>query len=406
MKNTFKEIEKENKKVNAYTLKMKNTPITGGIFDKGTEKKYRRAVDSWKKYFVSNKTNSNNIKFINSITFDVKGDITKTKDFYKSIQFHKKNLEEIIKNISSKDVEENSYISIFLNVCNLITDTKYINGFKVAYEDYEKNKGKVQGSISDIIIMCNQIMTSFIYYSIGILNPNTINKYLTLNNLNNENKKEFIDYLNETQNIYWSIISELGFTSLEIVKVFENIKNPVDEIKKAIKEQKDSSDKLAKAKESHDTVILQNTIYEIGEESYLEDELDFGKEEALTVALIVLGSIVGLIALIAGIRRAIYLCGTLKTDISDYIKVDVVTIMMNIESLKNKLDNTENPKERKKIQSIIDKQESFVNKYKSKYSDIALEGENASYESEYVIEDEDKSDDNSSSYNNDYEILL
>ena len=33
------------------------------------------------------------------------------------------------------------------------------------------------------------------------------------------------------------------------------------------------------------------TIYEISEESYLENDLSFGKEEALTVALIVIASI-------------------------------------------------------------------------------------------------------------------
>ena len=207
-------------------------------------------------------------------------------------------------------------------------------------------------------------------------------------------------------NSYWAIISDIGFSALEISKVLENVKNPSEELKKAIKTQKESSDKLAKAKESHDTAVLQNTLYEISEESYLENDLSFGKEEALTVALIVIASIMGLFFLIRGIRRAIYMTGTIKTDVSEYIKVDVVTVMMNIQSLKDKLDNTTDEKERKRIQAIIDKQQKFVDRFKEKYSDVMEESSQASYESSYVIEDEDSSDEETSSSGNDYDILL
>ena len=407
MKNTFKEIENQYKKINSYTQKMKNNGSlsSGGFFNNSVEKKYTRALDSWEKYFIANKSNSNNIRFINQITFQVDGDITKAKDFYKSLQLHQKNLTEITKNISSKEVKENSYITIFNDVYNILTNTKYISTFKVAYDEYKKNKSTVKGSISNIIIMCNQVLVSYVYYCMGTLNPITINTYLDVEK-DKSLEKEFIDILRESQDSYWAIISDIGFSALEISKVLENVKNPSEELKKAIKTQKESSDKLAKAKESHDTVVLQNTLYEISEESYLENDLSFGKEEALTVALIVIASIMGLFFLIKGIRRAIYMTGTIKTDVSDYIKVDVVTIMMNIQSLKDKLDNTTDEKERKKIQAIIDKQQKFVDRFKEKYSDVMEESSQASYESSYVIEDEDSSDEETSSSGNDYDILL
>ena len=407
MKNTFKEIENQYKKINSYTQKMKNNGSlsSGGFFNNSIEKKYTRALDSWEKYFIANKSNSNNIRFINQITFQVDGDITKAKDFYKSLQLHQKNLTEITKNISSKEVKENSYITIFNDVYNILTNTKYISTFKVAYDEYKKNKSTVKGSISNIIIMCNQILVSYVYYCMGTLNPITINTYLDVEK-DKSLEKEFIDILRESQDSYWAIISDIGFSALEISKVLENVKNPSEELKKAIKTQKESSDKLAKAKESHDTVVLQNTLYEISEESYLENDLSFGKEEALTVALIVIASIMGLLFLIKGIRRAIYMTGTIKTDVSEYIKVDVVTVMMNIQSLKDKLDNTTDEKERKKIQAIIDKQQKFVDRFKEKYSDIMEESSQASYESSYVIEDEDSSDEETSSSGNDYDILL
>ena len=407
MKNTFKEIENQYKKINSYTQKMKNNGSlsSGGFFNNSVEKKYTRALDSWEKYFIANKSNSNNIRFINQITFQVDGDITKAKDFYKSLQLHQKNLTEITKNISSKEVKENSYITIFNDVYNILTNTKYISTFKVAYDEYKKNKSAVKGSISNIIIMCNQVLASYIYYCMGTLNPITINTYLDVEKDKNL-EKEFIDMLRESQDSYWAIISDIGFSALEISKVLENVKNPSEELKKAIKTQKESSDKIAKAKESHDTAVLQNTLYEISEESYLENDLSFGKEEALTVALIVIASIMGLFFLIKGIRRAIYMTGTIKTDVTEYIKVDVVTIMMNIQSLKDKLDNTTDEKERKKIQAIIDKQQKFVDRFKEKYTDVMEESSQASYESSYVIEDEDSSDEETSSSGNDYDILL
>ena len=407
MKNTFKEIENQYKKINSYTQKMKNNGSlsSGGFFNNSVEKKYTRALDSWEKYFIANKSNSNNIRFINQITFQVDGDITKAKDFYKSLQLHQKNLTEITKNISSKEVKENSYITIFNDVYNILTNTKYISTFKVAYDEYKKNKSAVKGSISNIIIMCNQVLVAYIYYCMGTLNPITINTYLDVEK-DKSLEKDFINILKDSQDSYWAIISDIGFSALEISKVLENVKNPSEELKKAIKTQKESSDKLAKAKESHDTAVLQNTLYEISEESYLENDLSFGKEEALTVALIVIASIMGLFFLIKGIRRAIYMTGTIKTDVSDYIKVDVVTIMMNIQSLKDKLDNTTDEKERKKIQAIIDKQQKFVDRFKEKYTDVIEESSQASYESSYVIEDEDSSDEETSSSGNDYDILL
>ena len=407
MKNTFKEIENQYKKINSYTQKMKNNGSlsSGGFFNNSVEKKYTRALDSWEKYFIANKSNSNNIRFINQITLQVDGDITKAKDFYKSLQLHQKNLTEITKNISSKEVKENSYITIFNDVYNILTNTKYISTFKVAYDEYKKNKSAVKGSISNIIIMCNQVLVAYIYYCMGTLNPITINTYLDVEKDKNL-EKEFIDMLRESQDSYWAIISDIGFSALEISKVLENVKNPSEELKKAIKTQKESSDKIAKAKESHDTAVLQNTLYEISEESYLENDLSFGKEEAITVALIVIASIMGLFFLIKGIRRAIYMTGTIKTDVSEYIKVDVVTVMMNIQSLKDKLDNTTDEKERKKIQAIIDKQQKFVDRFKEKYTDVMEESSQASYESSYVIEDEDSSDEETSSSGNDYDILL
>ncbi len=409
MNTMYKEIETKYKKVNSDIQKMKNSNgfTAGGVFDKSVEKKYSRALDSWNKYFVGNKNLSPNITYINNITFKTNGDITKSKEFYDALKTHQKYLSEITKKISSKDIKENSYITIFLNTYDLLTNSKYISAFKVAYDEYNKNKGKVKGSISDIFIMCNQILVSYLFFIMGTLNPAIISAYAKYEN-DTKNLNDFVNFVETVQEQYKSIIKDIGFVCIELSKNLENIKNPADELKKAIKSQNESTDKIAKAKESADSVVLQNSIYEVGEENYIPEDLnEHGSEEALTVALIVLASIVGLVFVITAIRRAIYMCGTIKTDITEYIKVDVVTVMMNIESLKEKLNNTTDEKERKKLQSIIDKQQKFVDKFKDKYAEISDESSKVEYEADYVIKDEDDNDnDSKSSSDDDYSILL
>ena len=398
---TYKSIEEEYKKIDSYAKKMKGSSVTesGGFFNGKTEKKYNRAIRSWKKYFIENKKGSSNITYINSITFGTKGDLSKHKDFYNALKNHVNYINSIFKEFkNNKNIIEKSHLTIFMNIYNLLIDSKYVNAFKVAYDEYNKNRA--DSSVVNIFVMCHQLLVSYLFFTMGTINPCILPKASSLN------EKDFEEYLENTQKEYNSLIESLGFTSLEVVKNLELIKNPSDEIKKAIKTQKESSEKLAKAKESCDSTILQNTLYEISEESYVEEDQKFGTEEALTVVLIVLGSIIGLFAIIAGIRRAIYLCGTLKTDISEYIKVDVVTVMMNIESLKEKLDNTTDEKERKRLQSIIDKQQKFVDKFSSKYQDLADESDSASYEASYTIEEEDSSDSQDNSYNDDYDILI
>jgi len=416
MKATYKDIQKEYLKINSAIKNSNHNDIGGGFFDKATEKKYQRAISSWNDYFVRNKNSTSNIEYLKKLTFGTKGDITKFKEFNDSLKMHTKYLNEILSGCkSSKDICENSYIKIFMDVSDILTNSKYINAFKVAYDEYEKSKTNINGNICNIFIMCHQIMTSYLYFCMGTINHSVISSYNQTKSLNinkNELNKDFVNFLEESQNIYHCIISDIGFIALECAKNFEAMKNPSDEIKKAIKTQKESNDKIAKAKESHDLSVIQKAYYEISNESYLCDDSSNikGSEDAIVVAAIVVVSIVGLFALIAGIRRAIYICGTLKTDINNYIKVDVITVSMNIELLKEKLDSETDPKERKRIQSIIDKQQKFVDKFASKCQDAVDESEQVSYEVTYTIDDEDKTDEKdietSSSDDGGYDILI
>lgn len=383
----FKEIEKEYRKISVLVNKNNNNS-GGGFLNKSIANSWKRSINSWKKYYIENKTNSSNIKYINSITLNTSGNCFKDQNFSKISKNIYNSFSKIISDYKNdKRVSENSVLKIYCDVYDALSDSKLQKMFSTAYSEFDKKKRVCDTSIHNIFVMCNQLMVSFLYYSLTY-STDIISTY---------SEKNYDLILDEIHLKYASIIKGIGFAALEIAEVLKSIKDPDGELKKAIKAQTEGSEKIAKAKESFDSVTTKNLYYELSNESYLVDDSnefhEKGTEEAaLVVTLIVIASIAGLLALIPLIRRAIYLCGTIKTDMSESLKIDVMTIMVNIESLKEKRDATTDPKERKRIQSIIDKQQKFVDKHKDLVENMNEESIQSSYEAEYEIENEDKED--------------
>lgn len=382
----FKEIEKEYKKISILVNKNNNNS-GGGFLNKSIANNWKRSINSWKKYYIENKTNSNNIKYINNVTLNTSGNPFKDQNFSKITKNIYNSFTKMISDYKNdKRVSENSVLKIYCDVYDALNDSKLQKMFNTAYGEFEKKKRVYDTSIHNIFVMCNQLMVSFLYFSLSY-SPDVISTY-------SENNYDLI--LDEIHLKYASIIKGIGFAALEIAMVFRSIKDPDGELKKAIKAQNEGSEKIAKAKESYDSVTTKNLYYELSNESYLVDDSnefhEKGTESALVVTLIVIASIAALLALIPLIRRAIYLAGTIKTDMTESLKIDVMTIMVNIESLKEKRDATTDPKERKRIQSIIDKQQKFVDKHKDLVENLNEESIQSSYEAEYEIENEDKED--------------
>lgn len=387
-KDTFKEIENFYKDCDKFT-KQNNQNLSGGFISKKTEKSFSRCISSWKKTYIENKNNNLNIKRINDITFNTKGNPFNDKDFSKIITFTYDKYKSIIKECKNdKRISENSILKVYCDVYDALKNQKLQKMYNLAYDEFDKKNRVTNNSVENIMIMCHQLMVSFIYYSLAF-SPNLIDTYQS------DNKNNYYIVVNEEQTEFYKFIKVIGFTALQTSFLFNSFKNPAEDLKKAIKTQKESSEKIAKAKESYDIATTKSLYYELSTESYLVDDsnnLDRGEESAIMVAVIILGVISGLLALIPLIRHAIYMSGTLKVDMEESLKIDVMTIMVNIESLKEKRDATTDPKERKKIQSIIDKQQKFVDKHKDLVEQMVADTTAASYESDYVIENEDKED--------------
>ncbi|MGL4949646.1 MAG: hypothetical protein ACRC5M_04630 [Anaeroplasmataceae bacterium] len=401
----FKTIGKELARLEKVTKETQGVS-TGGFLDKKVERRFRYAVDTWKKNVVGNKQN-HNVIFINNITIGTDGDISKEKEFFTSMNAHMKSIDGMLKEFKGdKDITDSSFLTMFSNIYSMLTSAKYANAFKLAYATNKKNKKNASlASVSDMFIMSHQILVSFAYYSMGTIN-------IEINELYNfydamKDKESFKISLEDLQNKYNSFIHDLGFVTLYIHSLFSSMKNPSDEIRKAISVESDARNKIAKSIESKDDYATkQNLFYELSEEAYLVNTAgDFtrGKEDALLLACIAVGSIIGLILSIKLIRRAIYMIGTIKTDIREYVLIDVATINMNIKMLKEEMEKTTDEKKRKEIAKIIEKQERWVEKANRVFTDIKEEVNVASSEADYVIEAEDDEGDkyDETAYDND-----
>jgi lysyl-tRNA synthetase class I len=70
--------------------------------------------------------------------------------------------------------------------------------------------------------------------------------------------------------------------------------------------------------------------------------------------------------------------------------VDEATIRMNIEILKEKLANTTDPKEKKKLEKIIEKQEKWADKFKNMTDKFKQDAQDSTYQAEAIASEDDQ----------------
>ena len=396
---TFKGIQKQYKDVLDENKKISQTETTGGFLDSKNEKRYNAAVSCWRSYVVSNKKHNVNVDNLNLLTIKSKGDIRrapapfvrKMKDDYHNIT---KLFSEIKRN-GKKEEYENisiySFLSLFQECVDFTTDPKYVNAFSKAYAQYEKNKNKPKYTDSTtIFVMIHQILVYYMSFCMGFLNREIDLEPTFGENLPISKYVSDVEYLQA--NKYKSFMSSFGTTVIQILGILKTLKNPSLELDKVIKIQEEGKEKL-KGAESFDAIGRGKVFNELATESYLVDktfEPTRGQEEAVTVALIVAASIIGFFLLIFAIRRCIYFIGTFTTDFIGYLMIDEVTITMNVEALKEKLANTTNEAEAKKLKKIIEKQEKWIEKFHNITSKATQESDEVVYESAAIVEEEDR----------------
>ena len=400
----FSDVEKQYKKVLDENKKIAMTSennTTGGFLDKTNERRYQVAVKAWRDYIVNNKKNSANVKYLNELTIKTKGDISKGPRAFTNIM--REDYHDIIKlfadlkrnkEIKNKKMVENisnySFLSIFQESVDFLTDPKYISAFNKAYIEFEKNKGKpLEADITNIFVMSHQIITFYVCLCCSVLNRE-IDLSPTINGTYDENQYG-LD-IEKIQMDYKSLFATIGYTVIELLGFLKSVKNPAQEVEKAIKNQRDAIKKM-QAAESAEITEKMAVYRELSQENYLVDrsfEPNRGQEEVLTIALIVVGSIAGLIALIALIKRCIYLIGTITIDIMSYIMVDEATIRMNVEILKDKLEKTTDAKEKKRLQKIIEKQEKWADKFKNMTDNLKKNVQDSAYKADALESDDEK----------------
>lgn len=286
---------------------------------------------------------------------------------------------------------------------DFLTDPKYVSAFSKAYAEFEKNKNKPkQADATNIFVMIHQILVYYISFCTGLINRELDLSPIFSGNYTGDEYIENVEYLQKSK--YKSFMSSIGITVIQTLGILKTLKNPAAEVDKCIKTQKEGIEKI-KSAESFDAIGRGKIYNELSQESYLVDrtfEPSRGQEEAVTIALIVAGSILGFFVLIFLIRRCIYFIGTFTTDFMGYLMIDEETISMNIESLKEKLENTSDPKEIKKLKSIIEKQEKWLARFKSITDKATQESDQVVYEAAAIVEEEDREIEKESSSSDSY----
>lgn len=409
---SYKGIKEQYKKILEENKKISNTEFsTGGFLDKTNEKRYLAGVDTWRTYIVNNKKNNKNVESLNMMTLKCKGDIRKAPvSFQNKIKSDYHNITKLfgeLKNNTKKPEYENitlySFLSLYQECVDFLTDPKYVSAFSKAYAEFEKNKNKPkQTDATNIFVMIHQILVYYISFCTGLINRELDLSPIFSGNYTGDEYVDNVEYIQKSK--YKSFMSTIGITVIQTLGILKTLKNPAAEVDKCIKTQKEGIEKI-KSAESFDAIGRGKIYNELSQESYLVDrtfEPSRGQEEAITIALIVAGSILGFFVLIFLIRRCIYFIGTFTTDFMGYLMIDEETISMNIESLKEKLENTTDPKEIKKLKSIIEKQEKWLAKFKSITDKATQESDQVVYEATAIVEEEDREIEKESSSSDSY----
>lgn len=395
---SYKEVKKAYDKSVETNKKLASNSKEGGYLDKVTEKRYQIAIKAWKEVIIDNKNKSVNVDNLNKITIDTLGDISKASaKFVRTMRDDYHNINKLfakIKGDKNKNAVNNitnySWMSLYIESVDFLTNPKYVAAFKKAFKYYNENKNKpIETDIIYLFIMCNQIITFFIMYSF-VLNRESEVHYL--NDLNKFfNVTEYAKNIEDIQKDHRASLANLLYGVIELLGFLKSVKDPVGEIDKSIKLKKEAI-KNIKSAESLELTERMKIYRDLSDKSYLVDKsFDFnsrGSEEAITVLLIVLGSLVGFIALIGLIKRCIYLIGTLKIDILKYIMIDEETVKMNIIELEERRDKTDNPKEKAKLEKIIEKQK----KWADKFSEMTMEMKEIAKSAAYEIDDQMEED--------------
>lgn len=298
-------------------------------------------------------------------------------------------------NKENKRIIENSFIGIYTDLWDVISDVNMAKAFKEAFRDVEKN-----GNYSPIYAFK-------LIYILGVIALDEMSFKLTSLRYKYDSNLDKVELMMVEDR---GFIQNIIFPAIKIAAYCKAIKNPMEEINNL---KSSFSQSLNFTKESLEYNYFFNMMNNPTKE-YIKSVEDSYKDQLTNLgvgalsaggftALLVSGAlslpfaliggaiIIGIAIftiIIPGIRYISYYSVKRKVEKQEMLEIQNEMIKNNIEDLKKKRDEVNDDNTRRKYQDVIDKQDEMVNQLQDKIDKMQY-GKNYNKESNYTYSDKE-----------------
>ena len=366
-KTDFEYIEKRRKEAE---LRFKN--IEKGSNDKkniGNIKPYSKSLKFLYNTFIYSKANKSGLKsYITDLEL-TKGDYKKRNNkIFNKVSLMYSFVNEVI---DTGDNTHNSLLGVYKDAFEILNSTKYTNMFKKVFTLIDK-KGENNTSLTlfklAYVALSYMVESSLLYlidFELEVYNGKTP-------------RSAILDTMTDNR----SYMKHIVIPTIEIIAFIKSLSNPVAYVQRI-----DSEETKIETKSKEDGNVSDESV---GSNILTGLSLLGVSLSGVPVYII---AILALLALIPFLRSSIYWMSVKNIDVGKELLLKSEMLDNNIVLLKQKLDNTTDPKEREKLEKIIEKQQVWVNKWKDESQKRLKDDIKTDYEIESTIKKEDSSKD-------------
>jgi regulator of replication initiation timing len=387
---TFKGLKK---RIDSLEKKTESKGIVNSVMNFTAEKSLKFAIS----YFNKNIDKIGNFASIKKQVLSTNGDIKKLDQrLYSVLAEYGKRANDIISDYKGNDnICKYSVIAFYKQIWDALNESKNKALFNRAITEY-KNNSKKPPSMSIVWTILYVVYVMFLITMIMMF----IGIWMGERSIT---AKEFESFLENAQLSNKATLNAIGIPAIEMYWFLKNQKNPLASLNDNIKKSKEAFDDIIKAKESH--TIPDLSKYDIG---YIQtQELMKKRSTEDIMGLLLVGiSIAGIVVIIELIRRALYWIGSIKVDIVENIIKENEVLKINIRELKERYERCTDPKEKKKLQEIIEKQEKWQRDFEIYIEKNKISSNEAYIDSDEQIKSEDESASNDSGDNENYPVII
>ena len=360
------------------------------------EKKYKTNAATGSDKLVNSVFYEKSIKYLYSTVNNIKSDNSKpemksfflalerTKGDYKKRETKIYNKVALLASFIDQQIRRDpegilthSLLGVYVEMWDFVNNPQTVGIFKKSFDIVDK-KGEDNTAIT--------IFKLAYFSTVFALELATI--HLVEFELDIYNGKDPKDSIQDIMKKHASYMKNIVFPMIQILAFFKNTKNLVTVITKI-----SSEEDAAKAK--------------TGKESVTAVAATVGAFLTASVPGIGISVIAGIIIILLGIipliRCIIYWSKTMEIDTGKELELRSELLDNNILGLKEKLEETTDEKERKRLEEVIAKQEEYVEKWRARSKKILTSENEANYMTETTIQ---KEDDSNYDQQNDFEVVL